>query len=79
MQGLGIHNLTGITGAPADFLIQLLRNLLQTFIVECTFDRLGLVSKIPKLRGSTATDIARCLKKSIHCLTIGHKKFAKIS
>ena len=45
MQELDKHNLTGITGPYADFLTQFRRNLVQTFFVECTFDRLGRFAK----------------------------------
>ena len=38
MQGLEKHNLTGITDAPAAFLIQLQRNFVRAFLVECSFN-----------------------------------------
>ena len=38
MQGPEKHNLTRITDAPAAFLIQLQRNFVRAFLVECSFD-----------------------------------------
>ena len=38
MQGLDKHNLTRGTDAPAAFLIQVERNFLRGFLVECSFD-----------------------------------------
>ena len=38
MQGLEKHNLTRITDASAAFLIQLQRNFVRAFLVECSFD-----------------------------------------
>ena len=38
MQGLDKHNLTRGTDSPAAFLIQVERNFLQAFLVECPFD-----------------------------------------
>ena len=38
MQGLEKYNLTRITDAPAAFVIQLQRNFVRAFFVECSFD-----------------------------------------
>ena len=45
MQGLEKHNLTRGTDASAAFLIQLQRNFLRAFLVECSFGTHSLFAK----------------------------------
>ena len=63
MQGLEKHNLSRITDAPAAFLIQLQKNFVRAFLVECSFDTHCLQnSEIPTvfgLPGGTLTSFIR--------------------
>ena len=68
MQGLEKHNLTRGTDAPAAFLIQLQRNFLRAFLVECAFVTHQLLPKVLKFQPDTTTNIASSPEKNICCL-----------